>query len=134
MPAMGAPIPDAPVLIVEDDATTAEIFGLSLREAGYHVQLAGDAESALSFVDHDVPSAMIVDLRLPTMDGLALLRQIRTRKALALMPVALVTGDYFVDEDVIEGFKALGAQVYFKPIWSDDLVQMVGDLLSGTAH
>jgi len=125
-------VPDAPVLIVEDDATAAEIFGLSLREAGYRVQLVGDAEAALSFVEHNLPSAMIIDLRLPMLDGLALLRRLRGQPALAAIPVAIVTGDYFVDEAVINGFKELGAQMFFKPIWHEDLIQIVGDLLSGT--
>lgn len=125
-------VPDAPVLIVEDDATTAEIFGLCLREAGYRVQLVGNAEAALSFVEHEQPSVMIVDLRLPTLDGLALLRRVRGQPALAAIPVAIVTGDYFVDEAVISGFNELGAQIFFKPIWQEDVIQIVGDLLSGT--
>lgn len=126
--------PDAPVLVVEDDATAAEIFGLSLREAGYHVQLVVDAEAALSFVEHDVPSVMIVDLRLPTLNGLELLRRLRAAPAMAKIPVAVVTGDYFVDEAVIRGFAELGAQVFFKPIWNEEIVQIVGDLLSGLPH
>jgi len=130
----GSKLLDAPVLVIEDDEMAAEIFGLSLREAGYRVQLAHDAEAALSFVEHDVPSAMVVDLRLPTLDGLELLRRLRAQPKLAAIPVAIVTGDYFVDEDVIKGFAALGARIFFKPIWQEDLVHIVGDLLSGTHH
>jgi CheY-like chemotaxis protein len=125
----GSMLPEATVLIVEDDAEAAEIFGFSLREVGYHVQLAGDAEAALSFVEHDVPSVMIVDLRLPTLDGLALLRLLRAQPRLAAIPAAVITGDYFIDEAVIAGFKALGAQIFFKPIWNEDLIHIVGDLL-----
>jgi CheY-like chemotaxis protein len=98
------------------------------------VQLVGDAEAALSFVEHDLPSVMLVDLRLPTIDGLALLRRLRAQPRLAAIPVAIVTGDYFVDEAVINGFKELGAQVFFKPIWNEEIIQIVGDLLSGTHH
>ena len=134
MATTGVTPPDAPVLVVEDDATAAEIFGLSLREAGYHVQLVGNAEAALSFVEHDVPSVMIVDLRLPTLNGLELLRRLRADPALAAIPVAIVTGDYFIDEAVITGFTELGAQVFFKPIWNEEIVQIVGSLLSGTHH
>ena len=127
-------LPDAPVLVVEDDAVAAEIFGLSLRDAGYHVQLVADAEAALSFVEHDLPSVMILDLRLPTIDGLALLGRLRAQPQLAAIPVAIVTGDYFIDEAVINGFRELGAQLFFKPIWHEDLIQIVGELLSGTHH
>jgi DNA-binding response OmpR family regulator len=130
----GSKLPDAPVLVVEDDDMAAEIFGLSLREAGYHVQLVHDAEAALSFVEHDLPSVMIVDLRLPTLDGLALLRRLKAQPKLAAVPVAIVTGDYFVDEDVVKGFAELGARIFFKPIWQEDLVHIVGDLLSDTHH
>jgi DNA-binding response OmpR family regulator len=131
---MAATIPDAPVLIVEDDATAAEIFGLSLREAGYHVQLVGDADAALLFVAHDLPAVMIIDIQLPTFDGLELLRRLRAQPLLAAIPVAIVTGNYFLDDDVINGFVELGAQVFFKPIWHEDLLQIVGNLLSGTKH
>ena len=122
--------PEAPILIVEDDATAAEIFGQSLREAGYRVQLAADAESALAFVEHAVPSVTILDLRLPTLDGLELLHRIRAHADLAGVPVAVVTGDYFMDEAIAEAFQSLGVRIFFKPIWHEDLIRIVSDLLS----
>ena len=125
--------PDAPILVVEDDATAAEIFGLSLREAGYRVQLAGDAESALSFVEHATPVVAIVDLHLPTADGLELVRGLRAHPNSAAIPVALITGDYFVDDAITEAAKGLGARIFFKPIWHDDLAQIVAELMSRTA-
>ena len=125
-------VPTAPILVVEDDAAAAEIFGLSLRAAGYRVGLAGDAEAALSFVEGSVPAAMIVDLRLPGMDGLEFLRRTRTRGTLAAVPAAVVTGDYLVNEEVVDALNELGVRLFFKPIWDEDFRQIVSDLLSGS--
>jgi len=115
--------PDAPVLIVEDDADTARIFGMELKSAGFTVQIVPDGESALSFLEHGAPKAAVIDL--PTIDGLELIRRLRARHELADTPIALVTGDYMLDDTVTSQLEALQVHVYFKPIWTDELVEIV---------
>ncbi len=46
------------------------------------------------------------------------------------LPVAILTGDYFLDEDVARELNELGARVFFKPVWEDNLLRIVGQLLS----
>lgn len=46
------------------------------------------------------------------------------------MPVAVVTADYLVDERVTRELQVLGAQLYFKPLWEEDLIRIVRDLLT----
>ena len=126
--------PAALILVVEDDAVAAEIFGLVLREAGYRVQVAGDTDAALSFLEDTAPAAMIVDLLLPGMSGVEFLTRARTRGAVAAIPAAVLTGDYLVDEQVAAALNEMGVRLFFKPIWDEDLKQIVNDLLSGSPY
>jgi hypothetical protein len=45
------------------------------------------------------------------------------------MPVAIVTGDYFLDEGVARDLQTLGATIQFKPMWEDDLRRLIGTLV-----
>ncbi len=125
------PGPAAPasgfILIVDDDAGVVEVFAHCLRRHGYGVRLAATAEEVLRTLDSDVPRAILIDLHLPGADGLALLRQMRA-KGLST-PVALITGDYFVDEVGAEEVARLGAALHFKPIWEDELLKVVERLV-----
>jgi len=46
-------------------------------------------------------------------------------------PVMIVTGDYLIDESITSALNQLGVRVAFKPLWIDDLVKIVSDLLGG---
>lgn len=119
----------ASILIVDDDAAAVEIFDAILRSAGYHVRAATDAQQALAEIQRAAPSAVLLDLHLPVMDGLAFLRQLRAEVPDARIPVALVTGDYFLEEEIATEVRSLGARVHFKPLWDDDLLKLVDELL-----
>jgi CheY-like chemotaxis protein len=54
---------------------------------------------------------------MPDIDGLEFLRRLRMSNDNRNTPVAIVTGDYFLDDTVFAQFKALDAEVRFKPIW-----------------
>jgi DNA-binding response OmpR family regulator len=76
------------------------------------------------------PSAIILDLRMPLVDGLEFLRRLRSTRAHRRTPVAMVTGDYFVEDTVSAELRALGATLMFKPLWLDDLVDLTHTLLN----
>lgn len=59
---------------------------------------------------------------MPIVSGLQFLDRLRARPELRDANVAIVTGDYFVDESITEQLETLGASVRFKPLWLDDLV------------
>lgn len=119
----------ATVLIVDDDLGAAEAFGPMLKPYGYHVVVATDAESGLVEVERRRPAAIVVDLHLPTIDGVEFLRRLRSSSRHVDVPVAVVTGDYLVDEDITDRLQALGAQLFFKPLWEDDLNRIVRGLV-----
>ncbi len=124
-----ARVRDASILLVEDDPGSVEAFEHILKAEGYGVRVAPDAQSAFVEVDRAVPAAVVLDLHLPITDGLKVLRRLRATASHAHIPVAVVTGDYLVDERVTRELQLLGAQLYFKPLWAEDLVRIVRDLL-----
>ena len=126
-----ARVRDASILIVEDDPGAVEAFEHMLKAEGYGVRVAPDAQSAFVEIERAVPAAVVLDLHLPITDGLELLRGLRATSRHAHIPVAVVTGDYLVDERVTCELQVLGAQLYFKPLWEEDLIRIVRDLLPG---
>lgn len=119
----------ATILIVEDDPGAVEVFEQILKMNGYEVCVAPDAESGLLEIQRVNPSAVLLDLHLPIADGVEFLRQLRADVRNARMPIAVITGDYFVEDDVGRELHTLGARVHFKPLWEDDLLKLVHDLL-----
>jgi CheY-like chemotaxis protein len=76
-----------------------------------------------------MPSVLILDLHLPDATGLDCLRRLRQLTQHRTLPVAILTGDYFLDEEIAKELQALGAHVFFKPVWEDDLLRIVRQLL-----
>jgi DNA-binding response OmpR family regulator len=119
------------ILIIDDDAVTLGLFEGILRANGYSVRGAADAELGLRELALAVPAAILVDLRLPIVDGVEFMRRLRTRTELRRVPAAIVTGDYFVNDYVVRELEMLGASIHFKPLFEDDLVAVVERLLEG---
>jgi CheY-like chemotaxis protein len=117
------------VLIVDDDPATADSFSRTLRLEGYEVWAALSAEEGLSLAQLHQPNVVVLDLRMPLTSGLQLLRALRAIPGLASTPVAIVTGDYGLDDDVRDEINALGAKLRFKPIWIEELVTLARELL-----
>ena len=63
------------VLVVEDDPSIREMVALALEDAGYGVSAAADGESAIALISKDRPDLLLVDLRMPLMDGFEFMRR-----------------------------------------------------------
>ena len=100
-----------------------------LRLEGYHVHTALTAEMGLREAQASRPDAIILDLRMPLVDGLGFLRRLRAHEDQRDVPVAIVTGDYFLDDTVSNELRELGAELRFKPMWLEDLVGLARTLL-----
>jgi DNA-binding response OmpR family regulator len=121
------------ILIVDDDEGVIHTYSRMLRLEGYEVQTAGSAEMGLFEAELNCPDAIILDLHMPIIDGVELLRRIRSRDDRQVTPVAIMTGDFFLDDDVASEIKTLGARVAYKPLSLDDLVILTRNLL-GAIH
>src|SRR5262247_1650657 len=115
MPALGAEQDTAKILIVDDDEGVTQTFARMLRLEGYDVRTAVNAETGLEEAERTHPDAIILDLRMPLVDGLGFLRRLRAQSTQRSTPVAIVTGDYFLDEEVSNELRELGAELRFKP-------------------
>lgn len=117
------------ILIVDDDRAVVDTFARMLKLEGFAVATAINPEAGLQIAENVRPDAIILDLRMPLVNGLQFLRQVRAKPELAEVPVAIVTGDYFLGESTAAELKALGASVRFKPMWLEDLVALARTLL-----
>lgn len=77
------------ILLVEDDNILANALSLALRQAGHAVDLVTDGGSADTALSHDVYDLLLLDLGLPGMDGLQVLKRLRARKS--HLPVLILT-------------------------------------------
>ena len=117
------------ILIVDDDEGVTQTFARMLRLEGYQVRTAVSAEKGLAEAESHHPDAIILDLRMPLVDGLGFLRRLRAHDDQRETPVAIVTGDYFLDDTVSTELQELGAELRFKPLWLEDLVGLTRTLL-----
>ena len=131
-PAENLPVDSTPrtILIVDDDRSVADTFARMLKLEGFGVATALSAEAGLELADTVHPQAIILDMRMPITNGLQFLRLVRSKPHLADVPVAIVTGDYFLPENIQLELKSLGASIRFKPLWLEDLVALARTLVS----
>jgi DNA-binding response OmpR family regulator len=132
MTALDAAREAAKILIVDDDEGVTTTFARMLRLEGFDVRTAINGEMGLREASLSNPDAIILDLRMPLVDGLRFLRRLRADVERRDTPVAIVTGDYFMDDEIATELRQLGAEVKFKPLWLEDLVGLARHLLKVT--
>ena len=109
------------ILVVEDEASIAEVVSLYLKRAGYDVQIASDGKQAMSAFERLMPDFVILDLMLPEVDGLSLTRWLRDRSN---VPIIMLTARR-EEIDRIAGLE-MGADDYVvKPFSPQELVSRV---------
>lgn len=136
---MTTPIECVEVLLVEDNPTDAELAILALKERGLANNLLWlkDGAEALDFFFatgayanrkiENVPKVVLLDLRLPKVDGLEVLRRIKADDRTKNIPVAVLTSSK-EDRDVIASYK-LGVNSYIsKPVDFDEFTKVVSEL------
>lgn len=114
------------ILITEDDAALAEALRFSLAQSGYAVDWVSDGTAADESLKSNVHSLLILDLSLPRLDGMEVLRRLRRRNS--ALPVLILSGREKADEKV-RGLD-LGADDYLvKPFSLNELQARVRALL-----
>src|SRR5207248_1368703 len=102
--------PPAPfkVLLVDDHPDSVEALVLMFRKTGYQADCVESAAAALSKLDVDRPAVLVVDVMMPEMDGVELLKAIRSRAGCEKLPVLMLTADPRRAREAL----TLGAQDY----------------------
>ena len=107
------------VLVVEDDPSIARLLEVELAEAGYDVDLAATGAAGLAAIEREEPAVVVLDVRLPDLDGLSVCRQ--ARRSGHSMPILMLTALDRVGDRVI-GLDA-GADDYLaKPFAIEELL------------
>jgi type IV pilus assembly protein PilB len=117
------------VLAVDDDPFIRKMLQKVLTEAQYDVVLATDGEEALEKVYRERPDLIISDVVMPNMDGLSLVKKLKSQLQTSIIPVILLTSKDEVESEV-EGLEA-GADDYIpKPIVANLLLARINRVLS----
>jgi DNA-binding response OmpR family regulator len=98
------------VLLVEDDPSVLEMYRLKLELDGYRVSTAMDGEQGLKLAGSLRPDIIFLDIRLPKMDGLEVLRKLRDQDQTREIPVIILSN--YDEEDLVARGLRLGAHEY----------------------
>ncbi|WP_163755514.1 response regulator transcription factor [Mycobacterium botniense] len=117
------------VLVVDDEAVLAEMVSMALRYEGWTIATAGDGASAIAAARAQRPDVVVLDVMLPDMSGLDVLRKLRDDSP--ALPVLLLTAKDAV-EDRIAGLTAGGDDYVTKPFSIEEVVLRLRALLRRT--
>lgn len=101
------------VLIVEDDTIVGHIYKTRLEKEGYEVEIAVDGQSGFYRIHEFEPDAVLLDLMLPKMNGVEILKKIRAQAKFAKIPIIVFTNAY-VANMINESFVAGATMVFNK--------------------
>ena len=107
------------LLVVDDEAEVREMLARHFRLLGYGVQQAGNGEEALGVLGRAKIDVVISDIRMPAMDGVALLREVR--RQYPMVRVIMITG-YVTLENALACMRNQAETCVFKPI--EDMAEL----------
>ncbi len=117
------------VLVVEDDPAIMELLRLLLEQEGLQVEMAQDGLEALEKIDVITPDLVLLDLRLPKLEGIDVLWEMRRHPRWSSVPVIIISVDSS-PQMMLRGWQ-LGVDGYFvKPFDPDELLRVVRRILS----
>ncbi len=117
------------ILLVEDDKSLQEIYGVRLGSEGYNVLIAGDGEEALNIALNEKPDLILSDVMMPKISGFDMLDILRSTPGIKDIKVIIMTA--LSSDDQRERGEKLGANVYLvkSQVGIEDVVQAVKNLL-----
>jgi len=120
------------IIIVEDEPDTAEMFAEMMRLSGYHVLKSYGGTPAIALISHEIPDVVVLDVMMPDLSGLEVLRHLRRDPHLKKIPVIAVSAKS-LPSDIKNGLDA-GANKYLtKPVAFQDLNAAVRDVINAAA-
>ncbi|WP_028950027.1 response regulator transcription factor [Sulfurihydrogenibium subterraneum] len=119
------------VLIIEDDKELSHLIAKRLKEEGFTVQQAFDAEEGISYTTYEEYDVIVLDIMLPKMSGYEVIRQLRKKKIKTPILVLSAKGEI---EDKVKGLQ-LGADDYLtKPFSFPELIARINALIRRTKN
>ncbi len=114
------------ILVVDDEPSVVEVVSLYLRREGFSVRSASDGEQALAAINSQLPTLIILDLMLPKIDGMEIMRQLRQRST--EVPIIMLTARG-QETDRIYGLERGADDYVVKPFSPAELVARVKAVL-----
>jgi DNA-binding response OmpR family regulator len=116
------------ILVVDDDLAVRELIEITLTQAGYEVLSAADGKTAVEIARKEKPDLVLMDVRLPLMDGYEACRQITTNRSTRHVPVVFVSARSQIEE-IRLGLSAGAVDYFVKPFSLDSLRKRIQELL-----
>ncbi|NLX08684.1 MAG: response regulator [Chloroflexi bacterium] len=117
------------IVVIDDDHELLKLISLLVRRIGATAQTFADGETALTYLQTNVPDLVILDLMLPDIEGLDLLHKLRQQTQFDSMPVLILSAR--TDPNVVRQGLGLGADSYVtKPYIANSLIDRIQLLLS----
>jgi signal transduction histidine kinase len=98
----GGQSPSRTVLVVDDDREVSSCLALRLNSAGFEVVSASDGAEGLEFARSARPDAIVLDVRMPKMDGLTMLKELRTDREIKQTPVVMLSASIRDQQDALQ--------------------------------
>jgi len=119
----------AKILIVEDEKLLNEAYELVLKKEGHQISKAFNGEEALESIKKEVPDLILLDLRMPKMDGVTFLHELMPNENYPDMKI-IIFSNYDEQKEIDEAFK-FGATRYILKAWSSptELIKVVKETL-----
>jgi two-component system KDP operon response regulator KdpE len=114
------------ILVVDDEPTLVKLISQTLSHRGYEVLTAGDGQEALRLLFANKPDLVLLDVKMPKMDGWQTCSRIRE---LSDVPVVMLTGKHKSEEDIVRGLDYGADDYLIKPVGSRELVARVKAML-----
>ena len=127
---MAAASPRPVALVADDEPDVQELLSVLLTRAGYDVLRAGDGEEALRLARQHLPAVVVVDVRMPKLDGYETTRALRADPATAGLKVVILTAS--VRDSERRQALAAGADLYLrKCVRRGDLARRIHEVVGG---
>jgi DNA-binding response OmpR family regulator len=117
------------ILIVEDETSLNEAYQIILANAGYDILSAFDGEEALTITAEITPDIILLDLRMPVMDGIEFLKSYKPESK--RKPKIIIFSNYDMQKEIEQAYE-LGAHKYIMKAWAspNELLKIVKDILN----
>ncbi len=117
------------IVVVDDNPDVLEIVRISLKSEGFNVRCVYSGKYLLACLEELKPDLIVLDIRMPEMDGLEVLRRLKGAPETSSIPIIMIT-TLVKDEDLLAAHR-LGADYYItKPFYNNNILTAINHILN----